>query len=854
MEDLGISHFEIIDILKEEFDETIRLAQANLELADSTEEVIVTEEDRIRILEEAIARSQAFNAETGGLFSQMIENKDEVGFFTSAIEGLGQQWVRVGGRTAEQNRVLGELTDQYDRADLAIRDYQGGVRGITLDEGARNDKISEQTELMGLLGEKMGGLQNITGSLVSVYVPAILNQETMNEELFKAAEGAGANAFALAALGVELGIFSEGEAKAALKAAAMASKIEQLGNRIADGSISVEGAIIQMGNFADTLDEEYVLQLTTGGIERTAEDLDRLTTSAQDVVVGAETAAVETADAYADLENELGREIDIIDTHLGGFQGGMERAKDAGIGAAETTKEEVATHWGDMEAAVSESAMEHAENMGIIETSTATALQNIQKVMGSEGVAAVDAAELLGFTMVGVYQQELDAMPTLTVEMLEETVRDGTGMIPEFYTLGADLVIGLGTGAKSQSGPLSNALSGIVLDALAAAEEAAEARSPSKRMFRLGRDLIFGLIFGMEDLQRPLQITGEQFIELIASQFEDLRDEIYAIAAEFEIRQLSDITEEFFEALRDQLGLSSDDIEDFVKLLNDDLIPSLEAWWREIDRLIDLADAFSSAGDTFAQMFTEDTLDPIQAMIDDIDDRSGDLIGSLQEVFDLSEEEILARLPELIAFAESRGYTETLDQLMELRTLQEERNVAEAEFAAEQERILELQRQQQQLSFLQAQLDLIRSLEEAGIDPSEIFGGMTLGLEASLPDLIEAMNAALAALIGTVNEELEISSPSKLFMEVGRQVMRGLGQGIFAGSQEVNLLVDDAFRQTLTTAIPLITVASPIINVPVQGASAGATNNYNFGDTYVNDQLDAALFQEQVRDIISEDF
>lgn len=854
MERSGMTYEEIIDLVQELYGERLTGIAVALEEAETEEEITKAREESLATLEKVIATARAFQGEQGTLFSQMIEGKDEVGFFTASIEGLGQQWVRVGGRTAEQNRILGELTDQHDKADLSIRDYQAGVKGLTMEEDERNDKIAEQSELMGLLSDKMGDLQNITGSLVSVYVPAILNQETMNEELFKAAEGSGASAFALAALGVQLGIFTEEEAKAALKAAAMASKVEQLGKRIADGSISVEGAIVLMNNFAEVIDEEYVLQLSTGGLEKPIEDIESLGEKIKDVEIPVESAVVGITRDFVALSNTLGTELDVVEGRLGGLQEDMETTSDVAGGAAEDTSKDISTHWGDIETTLSEGAIAFADTYGDIEKSTKVTFENTERILEEMGVTNKQAIAMIANAAVEAYEEEFDDLPRVTTDILGDTIIEGEGQISEFYTLGGNLVVGLIDGAENQSGALSDTLSRIVLRALAAAEEAAETGSASRRMMRLGRDIIFGLVLGMDQIRRPAEISAASFIQMLMDQFEDLKWGIRWVARTMGIHALTDITDEFFEALHEKLGISMEDLEEYIALLNRELIPAIERWQNEIDRLISLADAFSSAGSTFAQMFTEDTLDPIRAMIDEIEARSDDLSEILQEAFDLTEEEILGRIPKLISVAFHAGDLDLVRQLQEFRDLQEERNAAEAEFAAEQERILELQRQQQQLAFLQAQLDLIRSLEEAGIDPADVLGDLTLGLEASLPDLIDAMNEALASLIDVVDEELEIGSPSKVFIEFGKQIMRGLGLGIYAGSQEINVIVDDAFRQTLATSIPPIVIASPVINVPVQAASLATANNYYFGDTFVGDQMDAALFQEQVRDVVAGEF
>jgi TP901 family phage tail tape measure protein len=851
MEKEGIGHYEIVQALRDEFGEKIANAQATLDLAAASDELTEAQEAAAKAIEEHYAAMREFHGETGALFSQMIDTKDEVGLFTSSIEGLGTQWVRVGGRTAEQNRVLGELTSQYDRADLANRNYASGVTDILMSEDDRNAKIAESTELMGALSDEIGNLQSITGSLVQIYVPAILNQETMNEELFKQAEAAGANAFALAALGVALGEFTEEEAEAALKAAAMQSKIIELGEAIA-GGMSIDQAINQMNQFRDNIDQEWKAQLTFE-VGEVGPELDKLDDRVEDSAVHAEEMGDYIATSYDDVNTAIASKVGLIGSTLDEFDTNMVASGDAATEAALGAAEDIGLSWGDLEDGLSASAMEYATQMQEIEdVQAAVATGTTSSILAWEAEMKT-AIEQLADTTVTAYETEMMRTTDATDTALGDAITEGESRIPEFVTLGSDIAGGIIDGINSRADEVANALGNAVGDAVARGEEKAEAASPSKRMMRLGRDIMFGLWMGMARHRREAIVTAEDFIGEIMGEFEELGPEIKRIASDFQIYSLTDITEEFFTALHDQLGISESDLEAYADTLNNTLIPAMEAWWTEMDRVTSLTDALSSAGGTFADMFTEQTLDPLQDLMDGIDEQSSEIISDLQELFDLSDEEILAQLPELLEYAREQGYDDIVDQLMLLRTLQDERNEAEEQFVREQERILELQKQQQQLSFLQSQLDLIRSLEEAGLDPSEILGGITLGLDASLPDLIAAMTAAMNTMLGVVDEELQIASPSRVFVEYGKQIMAGLGKGITGGSEGVKIIVEDVFRQTIPASVPPISISSPIVNVPVPAASSSINNNYYFGDNNIYDQMDAALFEEQIRAIVTDE-
>lgn len=107
-------------------------------------------------------------------------------------------------------------------------------------------------------------------------------------------------------------------------------------------------------------------------------------------------------------------------------------------------------------------------------------------------------------------------------------------------------------------------------------------------------------------------------------------------------------------------------------------------------------------------------------------------------------------------------------------------NAALAEQASIQDDILQLKQNEQKLSFLEKQLSLIDTLNEAGLDVKDILGGISLGLDASIPDMIEATNRLVMAMINQVNEDLQLGSPSKVMMRKGEQTGMGFVEGIMA--------------------------------------------------------------------------
>jgi len=82
----------------------------------------------------------------------------------------------------------------------------------------------------------------------------------------------------------------------------------------------------------------------------------------------------------------------------------------------------------------------------------------------------------------------------------------------------------------------------------------------------------------------------------------------------------------------------------------------------------------------------------------------------------------------------------------------ENQRVGLARDLAEQEaRIFELQRQQEDLSFLQQQVKLLDLIQEYGLDAQSILGDLILGVNADLPSVIDATTRALQEIISQVS-------------------------------------------------------------------------------------------------------
>lgn len=97
-------------------------------------------------------------------------------------------------------------------------------------------------------------------------------------------------------------------------------------------------------------------------------------------------------------------------------------------------------------------------------------------------------------------------------------------------------------------------------------------------------------------------------------------------------------------------------------------------------------------------------------------------------------------------------------------------NALLAEQARQEALIAEQQKAQQQLDFLSQQLQLIKLGQGLG---TNIFKGITFGLNASTEDMLKAVNAIVNAMVGQMDADLQIHSPSKVAAQKADYFMQG---------------------------------------------------------------------------------
>jgi hypothetical protein len=181
-------------------------------------------------------------------------------------------------------------------------------------------------------------------------------------------------------------------------------------------------------------------------------------------------------------------------------------------------------------------------------------------------------------------------------------------------------------------------------------------------------------------------------------------------------------------------------------------------------------------------------------------------------------------------------------QLEDINMTEAERNRLIEQYRIEQEKILALQRQQQQLEFINQQLALIeqlRSLDEEedwSVNVENILSGIQFGINASIDDLMMLTGRVLDELVRFANHQLGIASPSKVFAKVGTNIMAGLEAGILAG-----------MRQPMNA---LRNAAGSLVPYSLQQRSLSV----NMGGVTINNMMDDVMFEARIRQIVRSEF
>jgi hypothetical protein len=235
--------------------EETRAFEAALADAAFAQEVVAA---RARMAAEAVtALSVAFNSISADYMNDLPGADDPL------VTPERQVSFVVAGPTNDQTALLQEYQDLYDKAADKVRDLTNGIGTFGMEQDKVNDALEEANAEMAYYGGLMEPLRSIPTEVGTAQQGMTVNVNAARTALFEQAQAAGANAPALVALGVATGQMTEAQGEAALKAAALFARIQELGVLIA-GGMSIDVAMNLLDSFIAQMNGEFIP--TTGDI------------------------------------------------------------------------------------------------------------------------------------------------------------------------------------------------------------------------------------------------------------------------------------------------------------------------------------------------------------------------------------------------------------------------------------------------------------------------------------------------------------------------------------------------------------------------------------------------------------
>lgn len=234
-----------------------------------------------------------------------------------------------------------------------------------------------------------------------------------------------------------------------------------------------------------------------------------------------------------------------------------------------------------------------------------------------------------------------------------------------------------------------------------------------------------------------------------------------------------------------------------------------------LGKIFNIGGGFGSFGSAIASRFQKQTLDPLKARLDEIAKSTEDLRKQYAEA------------------GAAGNWVEQVQIMDQLNALEAERVRLASEYAAGQEKILALQKAQEDLAFLKTQMDFLQMIKENKLDVGEILGGLKLGLDADLPSLIEAMTRAIRKMVEAAQNELGAHSESKVFKALGAESMLGFGTG-----WESMLATT---RKTIQDSMSMMSAPQPYYP-----PTSSQTFNLNMGNTNIYSGMDEHAFQARL--------
>jgi len=642
--------------------------------------------------------------------------------------------VTTGGLTEDDAKLLEQYRGEAEKLQQEISDLTNGIGTFGVEQEKINEKLAGAQGELDHYRKLMAPLEGVVEDVTTAHRGLSVNVDAVHQGIYDELVQMGAAPEVVTAYAVATGIMSEEQARAALQAAAVKVKIEELATKMAEG-LPIETALADLDSF--------IQKIETG-----------VTPAAETLATDVPARVTEMKDAMAEESLAAGEAVP------------------AGITEGINTKLEEAT-----------TAAEDAAT---------DVVDAVKHVFGVESPSTV-FADIGGELMAGLQQGIEDN--TREVEL--EIVRLSADIIDAFDyavdrapNVGKAIILGVIAGVEDYRGMLVAKMKEIARQAYQEAMDEIYAHSPSRLFMNMGHAIIDGIVVGLE--QREARLTAK--INDIGHQLGGAAAEIGGTVGLSFMEAIRDIREGMWADILQQLHDAEhpEDVDTYLESLGSmyldfaNQLAGIASGFGDVFEATVIDPIQAKLDDATDGLETYD--DTILGLADSLGLVEQGLLGSNQQLLDWDPAQAAAFI-ETLQSAPFAGIFDT-DQLASLNVLQgllHDRNglladqaALQAELTEEMERQAALEEKRSQLKFLQDQMELIELIRENGLSTS-ILDGLTLGLDADAGALMDAMVAAMSELVTAAEDELDIASPSGVFREIGARIMDGLERGI-AGS------------------------------------------------------------------------
>lgn len=421
-------------------------------------------------------------------------------------------------------------------------------------------------------------------------------------------------------------------------------------------------------------------------------------------------------------------------------------------------------------------------------------IAQIQAELSGEGGISTVVPMAVDAGLQGLEEQLPEFLPpwTATFDEMETVVSD-----KDWQGLGKSIDTGILEGIRGSKHLIIEELKGLAQEALFAAQQAVGYGSPATEFIPLGESIPQGIIVGMQSGSPAFQKAFDELFGIkrgttswqgILGQTADDLEKVFdskkieASKVKLALRQIKDV----FRANSKEILTATDRTAKFREVLKRS--GALGGWLgSDAGQKVQqgLGDFFR-LWDRNAKMAAE----KLQAQIISGATKALSLAGSLSDLAMTGATQLNSEVDMLAQLLNTGASDFMLDgQLISAAEATELLNQKMREQADIQDDLLQLQRSQAQLAFLEKQLDLIKTINQAGLDPAEVLGGADL---STIGGLVTATNAAIQAIIGQVGQDISAYTPVG-----GGQAVNNTSSTVNMGGVVINNGMDMAALQAL---------------------------------------------------------